>query len=733
MPDTISKSHVIKRLGDTIKAVDDDTFSGYGVVFSNPETPDLEDDYFDHTTYFWPDIPTSVVIYDHALGLHPDAIQQDGSLSDVPVSPQRFRIGKVTKRVQDDRGIYIEFKMTPTMAVYNNRLKTWEELVDQEHQEWLELVKGKLKDGTFNFSSDSMSHLVEREYMPDKGVYHLKSWPLPAISITPRAAEPRAQIASMKAAAGNAKATASQAERDVSAATTTDSRQRKTIMRVKRKARKENGDADMPVLEEVLEDVQDAVEEILEEIVENGDVKQSEGEIEALLRPVADQIAELTGAATDEVLPDLLSLVMARLVPAVEELVEEAVVEEEATAMYDDDEEGGFMVEQKRIRRNRKALANALASYAKPRGAAVLNGSGHYKTVNYNRRDPDKNPHKMGALVKSLLGSKMGDPRATQRLHQLHAEATKAYKAQGTNPDSAGGFLVVPERTGEVIESIKAEAVVAPMLRQRPMTSNVLEVPRVQKSATVSGVAENARIPDTEVELDMERAYAIKLGAILKFSDEIRSYSEEDAEEVFRDELVREVPVELDRQILYGSGVGNQLLGLENRPLKTAATRGITVTSLSSGLAYTDLTQMQERLEDTDLTLNDSVRWLIDPKGKRIIREVEDSSGRLIFTAGGEGTQLAGAPPSYILDYQWTMSNLLVASPKPAARKLYLCKWDEIYLGIAKQLEIRLSDEAGESFERDQIWIRAITRVAMLVRQPEAIHILDNITAAATA
>ncbi len=181
--------------GGSVKRLGDKTYGGYGIVFSDPKSPDLEKEYFTAESYLWDNIPTGVVLYDHSLGVHPAGITGGEYYNEQ--SPQRYEIGKVIKRVQDRHGLWFEFKLNDKVLTFNEKLKIWQEMVSQEHAEWLALIENELDRGTLNFSTDSMSHLVEKVKM-GKGVSWISSWAIPAISVTPRAAEPRARVSAVR-------------------------------------------------------------------------------------------------------------------------------------------------------------------------------------------------------------------------------------------------------------------------------------------------------------------------------------------------------------------------------------------------------------------------------------------------------------------------------------------------------------------------------------------------------
>lgn len=152
-------------LGSTIKALGDGRVGGHLVLFSGPDTPDLDGDFFTSETDF--DIPqggtkTTTVYYHHGLD---------------PVLKRR-KLGRGEIGV-DEIGVWITAQLDMRDA--------YERAVYQ-----------MVEQGKAGWSSGTLPNLVEREQTGK--AWHIKSWPLggdASITVTP--ADPRQRVLPLKA------------------------------------------------------------------------------------------------------------------------------------------------------------------------------------------------------------------------------------------------------------------------------------------------------------------------------------------------------------------------------------------------------------------------------------------------------------------------------------------------------------------------------------------------------
>jgi len=168
--DLLEGNHVASPQVNQIKDLDDKgTFGGKLVIFSGPDSTDLERDFFNNKTEYFLDLfGKSAAFYQHGADpkLGKTRIDVDG--------------GKLEKR--EDH--------------------IWYETQLQKRNKYEEMIHKLAKKGKLGLSSGTASHLVQREKVESKSgkpVHWIKQWPLGFDStLTPTPAEPRTNISPVK-------------------------------------------------------------------------------------------------------------------------------------------------------------------------------------------------------------------------------------------------------------------------------------------------------------------------------------------------------------------------------------------------------------------------------------------------------------------------------------------------------------------------------------------------------
>lgn len=163
--------------GDTVKATPDGAFGGYLVRYSDPSTPDLYGDFFTASTFFGDTIRETKrldAFYDHGF---------DGLTKRIPIG--------VTTLKFDDIGVWAETQIRISDEHFDKyggekRAKAIESA-----------IKSLAASGKLGYSSGAVGHLVDYERVGDSN--WIKSWVLGESSLTPRPAEPKNRVQSLKA------------------------------------------------------------------------------------------------------------------------------------------------------------------------------------------------------------------------------------------------------------------------------------------------------------------------------------------------------------------------------------------------------------------------------------------------------------------------------------------------------------------------------------------------------
>lgn len=675
--------------GTHIKRLDGNRIGGYGIVWGGK---DLEGEYFTPDTDLWLDRipPLNCVLFDHATTPLPNGMK----------SPNAYVIGKVDRYEFDEYGM-------------------WVESLIEEHEEWVSYVMSLVDKGILGYSTDSIAHLTERG-----ADGFIKSWPIPAISITHHPAEPRTLVGFMKrvhelnelktifahvSAEDALKALQAYPEdaahkagqEQASDGFDSSDYRRNPMLKLDAKALANTFAVSHWEQIKALIDAAKA-----DEMPEETPTDSSKGALEEAMLPVAQQMASLLGIPEDEAMAVVMALAAQYLQGGTAPATEPEPMPD-ATSMYEEDP---MMGKAAPLQFNASAFANAVASAQT--GAAV------------------HNPPQGAYMVNRQFNVNRGAQPVKSLSRTLRAIATKnhgAMKALGINPDTAGGYLVPTEQSNQIIELLRSKSLflqgdASRLVSFYPMASDTLTIPKLTGGASVQWIGENAQITDNSPTFGQITLVAKKMATLIKVSNELLEDSDPDVDAIIREDMARAMAVEVDRVVLAGEGVGSVPRGLAN-------IADVTKTALNAAPGYDNLVDMISRVEQADVESDDSWSWVFHPREKATLRKIKDSNNQYIWTGSdGIGQQMAGRVSELLLGYPYlTTTQIAIDTANNNETKMYFGRWRDVVVGMKKSIEIVASNEAGTSFEYDQTWIRAILRMDVNIRHAESIEILTDV------
>lgn len=685
-----SKSTTLKRIPGSPTRV-----GGYGVVWGDPDNKDLEGNFFTpETNFFLPPRPIKIGetiqvslpwLYDHSLAGLPEAIVKTGDARD-------YVLGVVDTIRADEIGLWIEAEL-------------------QRHDQWAEAVMRLIDEGVLHWSSGSASHLVKSQPEPTGWI---QNWPLVEFSATPMPAEPRnTGIVSLKHYVGQPQATEgglvegrqdSQARPLPGKHTVDDPIATKEGMNMT--INKKAALAMVRAYAENSEDVLKAVKQATEDgAMPDGSPATGSNLVADALRPLAEELAKIAGVDVEEALGVLVQYVAEATMSQTAPEPEPSPTETEMPA------EGAVLSAQNLEQIVQQHVAKALGSLV-PQAAA---GSPiARKGINIiSSSANDARPLTLGRMIR-LVAQKRFDVLEAQ-----HKAIKAQYKALGINPDTAGGYLVRPEYSNQIIELLRAETVVLPLCLQIPLNSDTLTIPAQTGGATVSWVGEGATINPTEATFGMKRLVAHKMAALVKISNELLEDSDPAIDAIIREDIARAAAEEIDRVILMGSGLGEEPLGV----LYGASS----VTALNAVPSYSNLSALVRTIETAKVSKNPPWAWVYSTRENHTLRTLEDTAGNLIFAGPGAYQQAAaGAMQPTLLDYPRYDTNI-IAEDGNQETKMFFGQWRDVVVGMRKAIEIVASNEAGDAFASDSTYVRAILRMDVVMRHPESVAVLTNV------
>ena len=298
------------------------------------------------------------------------------------------------------------------------------------------------------------------------------------------------------------------------------------------------------------------------------------------------------------------------------------------------------------------------------------------------------------------------------------------YKALGEGIDHAGGYLVPMERSNQMIALLRARtAVRAAGATVVPMASDSLMIPRQTGGATAYWVGENQQIQDSDQTFGQVELHAKKLAALTMLSSELYADSDPAIEAIVQADLARVLALEEDIQYLRGTGIGNTPTGLEN----IAGVGGTTLGQAGAGATPTfdDFADADYALDAANVP-TEGRAIIAHPRLKNTFRKVVDLQGRYIWSdpaTPGDPPTVWGIP----LFFTTAIPINLNIGGTATHTNVYYGAWGEALIGQRKTLELRASDVAGNAFEFDQVFIRAIMRVDFNVRHAEAFYVMRGV------
>lgn len=668
-------------------------YEDYLITF---EGEDLEREQFIKNANYWLDyIQPKLIMFNHLEegGVHP--------LSPDEFHPELFVCGELDHIEIDTKGIKARFTIYETLPNdlkdhLRNNLEKWSDDVEELHNYWLKLVKEKYNKGILGFSTDSISHLIKRVKNEGEPT-QIKSWAIPFASLTHIAAEPRNTPDARNII--NSKGVHSQ---DNQMDYQNQHNAKKGILP---KAIMDAMEPVVKVLKETLEISDNEVENIIFNLIEQkkilADMPQVEDMMEENLKNQEDVENEDVNEETED---------------------NDTVSDDDTTTEYKTDE-------------TQYVKQSDLESFAKHFAMELLNAQKE------EEKKKEGTTKKAGNTTKGMFWtsskSRMDQPKReietdTPLIDSINAiknKDVKAMKAMGINPASSGGYMVQPEYSQSVIDLLQTKSIflnggeAERLVRFYPMASDTLMVPVMTGAGTAYWVGENKQITSSEASSGQRMLVAKKLAMLIPVSNELLRDSIPAFESTLRSDMAKVLANSVDQAILTGQG-GLAPLGIVNQT-------GVNITELNAAPTYSNLVDTIQRLETANVDMNDSVRWIFNPVEKATFRKMKDSANHYIWTDTDAITRTGQAgEPSQLVGHKWISSNNVLAGTNgntTSERNIFFGKWDEVIVGMRQELEIRASDEAGNAFEYDQTYIRAILRMDVVLAHPEGIEVLADV------
>jgi HK97 family phage major capsid protein len=297
------------------------------------------------------------------------------------------------------------------------------------------------------------------------------------------------------------------------------------------------------------------------------------------------------------------------------------------------------------------------------------------------------------------------------------------YKSLNTQIGSQGGFRIPEETSSEIIELLRAKAVVRNMagVRTIPMKGPSLNMGRVDSGAVVSwgsegtALAENTDPTLGDVKFELKRCQCL-----YKPTREFLKWATPEAEAFIKTEMAEAMALDEDLQFIEGPG-GTRPRGIYYNPQ-------VLNTDLSGAADFDDVDDAMYQIEAQNGALNG---WVANPRLKNSLKKLKDSQGRYLWS---DGRTIAGnnkAEMNSLQGYPLAVTTQVPITLRPAASESYLIggDWTNFLIGEDPGFELETTTTGGDAFVNHQMWIKLVRYVDCVLRHPETFAVVSGISA----
>lgn len=294
--------------------------------------------------------------------------------------------------------------------------------------------------------------------------------------------------------------------------------------------------------------------------------------------------------------------------------------------------------------------------------------------------------------------------------------------AQGTNVDTAGGFLVPTEVLEDQIIPLLRPQVIAFQLGIRTLNvtgAGAVELPRQTTAPATEAVAENEASSTTQIAFGNHRLEPRTAQSYIEASNRFLALGA-GADMFIREQLANELALTQNLWILKGTGSNGEPIGILNSLGVNEVDFDSTVSSARVLPAfYKALLKMEDAIHSANAFTNAmSMGWAAAVPFIRACRQIESDNNSAGTTNLEMGRNIVTAGEiQRILDFRYERSTQLSAG---SAVEAIFGDWSKVVLGSWNNLTIEASRVAGDALKKRQTHIVAYMDCDVAVTQPTA-------------
>jgi HK97 family phage major capsid protein len=341
--------------------------------------------------------------------------------------------------------------------------------------------------------------------------------------------------------------------------------------------------------------------------------------------------------------------------------------------------------------------------------------------------DPEKEERglKAGRFMRAVCAGK-GDPERAAKFAKLTWGDGDVAKALEASDAAAGGVLVPPGWSSDLIELLRERAVVRRMRPTViPMPGGSLQFPKLTGGATAGYVGESYNLPVTGQTFGQINLTWKKLACLIPISNDLLRFAAVAADGVVRDDAIAAMAIREDQAFLRSDGSAFAPKGLlYHTPSSNKFNANVTV----------NLANVTHDLADAILRLRQSncrflrPGWIMAPRSELYLMSVRDTNGNFAFRDEMLRGNLWGFP--------YASTNEVPINLSGTNSEVYLADFADVVLGEANTIMVSASDTAAyydgsavqAAFSLDQTVMRLIAHHDLNVRHEGSLCVIEAVT-----
>jgi HK97 family phage major capsid protein len=303
-------------------------------------------------------------------------------------------------------------------------------------------------------------------------------------------------------------------------------------------------------------------------------------------------------------------------------------------------------------------------------------------------------------------------------------------KALEASTAGSGGLLIEPEVSSDIIELLRPRAVVRSFNPiQVPMSSGVLQIPRIAAATTAEYVGESMQPTISQPAFDNVVLQAKKLMALVPISNDLIRRAGSQAQTIVRNDVLRSLALKEDYSFIRAQGTQFTPKGIRYWAAPENFVDASAYPQTLEGVTAV-LATMILKLEEANVAFT-NMGWIFTPRTKMFLMTLRNALGVYAF----RDEMMTGKFWGYPFRTTTQLPNNLGVGGD--ASEAYLVDFDDIAIGQTVNVEVAVSTEAAyvdqdgnlqSAFGKDQTLMRVIEEHDIAARHNQSIAVATGLS-----